>query len=229
MEQTHSHPPVFPERERPAVTPAVLDRREAIGELGRAMHDLVQATVSTEVETTELRRVAAAVRALTEPLAEVSRSRDDFPRAADILSGIRLYNPVTGSGSPFAPPLRITQTDGNVEATCTLGLAYEGPPRHAHGGVSAMLLDQLLGFTIAAAGRPGMTRDLVMRYRRPVPLQTPLYLAAEVVEKSEDGRRITAFATLATAADPSTVLVEATGTFVQLRPEHARLLFADVK
>ena len=55
MDQTHSHPPVFPERERPAVTPAMLDRRAAIAELGRAMHDLVQATVATEAETTHHR------------------------------------------------------------------------------------------------------------------------------------------------------------------------------
>jgi acyl-coenzyme A thioesterase PaaI-like protein len=204
----------------------MVDRRRAVAELGRALHDLVQAAVATEVETEELRRVAAAVRAVTEPLARVARSRDEFPRADDILGGIRLYNPVTGSGSPIAPPLHITMRDGRVEATCTLGLAFEGPPRHVHGGVSAMLLDQLLGYAVAAAGRPGMTRDLALRYRRPVPLETPLHLSAEVVEQSEDGRRVTAFATIATADDPSTVLAEATGTFVPLRQEHARVLFA---
>lgn len=228
MDQTYSHPPVYldREREREPATPEMIDRRRAITELGRALHDLVQSAVATEVETDELRRIAGAVRAVTEPLARVARSRDEFARADDILGGIRLYNPVTGSGSPIAPPLRITMDEGRVEATCTLGLAFEGPPRHVHGGVSAMLLDQLLGYTVAAAGRPGMTRDLTLRYRRPVPLQTPLHLSAAVVDKSEDGRRVSAVATIATADDPSTVLVEATGTFVPLRQEHARVLFA---
>jgi acyl-coenzyme A thioesterase PaaI-like protein len=139
---------------------------------------------------------------------------------------MRMYNPVIGVGSPLAPPLAVTHTAGRIEATCTLGPAYEGPPRHVHGGVSAMLLDQLLGHAIGAGGRPGMTRDLVLRYRRPVPLRTPLFLSAQVVEEPDDGRTVVGFATLATAADRSTVLVEATGTFVPMRIEQARALFA---
>jgi acyl-coenzyme A thioesterase PaaI-like protein len=45
---------------------------------------------------------------------------------------------------------------------------------YGHGGVSAMLIDQLLGHAAAAAGHPGVTTDLSVRYRRPVPLDVPL-------------------------------------------------------
>jgi hypothetical protein len=69
-----------------------------------------------------------------------------------------------------------------------------------------------------------MTRDLVMNYRAPVPLQTPLFLTGEL--SFVEGRRVVATATIATAADPTTVLVEATGTFIALTEEQSRQLFA---
>ena len=209
------------------VSPAALDdRRAAVDELGRALHALVQTAVATEVETPELRRVAALAREAAASLGRVTRSRHDFSRVDDIVHGIRMYNPVIGVGSPLAPPLKVTMIDGRAEATCTLGLAYEGPPSYVHGGVSAMLLDQILGHAIASQGRPGMTRELVCRYRRPVPLQTPLWLTAEVQQVADDGRTVIGTGAITTAEDSSTVLVEATGTFVRLRRQHVERLFA---
>jgi hypothetical protein len=110
--------------------------------------------------------------------------------------------------------------------TCTLGLAFEGPPMFAHGGVSAMLLDQMLGYAVSASGHAGMTVRLDTSYRAPVPLLTPLRLTAEVT--GVDGRRVIAAGTIATAAEPDTVLVAATGTFVTLRAEQAQQLFGPV-
>jgi len=43
------------------------------------------------------------------------------------------------------------------------------------------------------------------------------------------GRRVTARGVIATAADPDTVLVEATGAFVALRPEQAGRLFGGIR
>jgi acyl-CoA thioesterase FadM len=71
-----------------------------------------------------------------------------------------------------------------------------------------------------------MTVTLEIRYRAPVPLQTPLRLTAEMSEVN--GRRVTARGVMATAAEPAKVLVEATGMFVGLRPEQAARLFGVV-
>ena len=136
------------------------------------------------------------------------------------------YRPVIGSGSGLAAPLHVEVAGNAVVGTCTLGLAFEGPPSYAHGGVSAMLLDQLLGYATSAAGHPGMTAHLEIRYRAPVPLQTPLHLSAEVSDVT--GRRVTARGVIATAAEPGTALVEATGIFVGLRAEQAARLFGGV-
>jgi acyl-CoA thioesterase FadM len=200
------------------------DRREAIGELGEALRALVEQAASTEAPAEELRLVAAQIRKAAAPLAGHSRGRAQLPTADDLLRGIRMYNPVSGTGSALAPPLRTDVVDGVVVGTCTLGLAFEGPPMYAHGGVSALLLDQMLGYATSASGNPGMTVALHTDYRAPVPLQTPLRLTAGVTAVT--GRKVTARGMIATAADPETALVEATGTFVVLRPEQASRLFS---
>ena len=205
---------------------AARERRAAITELGDALRALVTQATATEAPAEELRRVAALVRQATIVLGGRTRGHTELPSADDLLGGIRMYNPVTGPGSPVAPPLRIDLADGIVVGSCTLGPAYEGPPMYAHGGISALLLDQMLGHATSAAGHPGMTVQLDTTYRAPVPLLTALRLTAEVTHAT--GRRIVARGTIATAAEPAAALVEATGTFVALLPEQAGRLFGPV-
>lgn len=54
-----------------------------------------------------------------------------------------MYGP--GAGSPLALPMRVTPADGGFVGRCDLGIAHERPPGYGHGGVSAMLLDELMG------------------------------------------------------------------------------------
>ena len=86
------------------------------------------------------------------------------------MGGVRMFNPVIGEGNPIAPPVEIKTGADGAEGWCTLGHAYEGPPVWGHGGVSAMLIDQLLGHAAAGPATSGVTTDLSVRYRRPVPL-----------------------------------------------------------
>jgi len=212
----------------PSGGPSPMDsRRAAITELGDALRDLVEQGSATEVGEDVLREVAAQVRQAAQALGQRTRKRAELPSADDLFGGYRMYNPVTGSGSGLAAPLLVELTPAGVIGRCTLGLAFEGPPSFAHGGVSAMLLDQLLGHAANAAGHPGMTVQLDITYRAPVPLQTPLRLTARVGEVT--GRRITVRGGIATAAEPGKVLVEAVGIFVGLRPEQAARLFGGVR
>ncbi|MDM4719430.1 hotdog domain-containing protein [Micromonospora sp. WMMA1363] len=219
-ERWRSH---HPTRERRADSPSLLDRREAIAELGDALRDLVEQAAATEAPADQLRQVATEVRGATRPLATHERERARMPSADDLLGGVRMYNPVTGAGSALAPPLRIDLVDGVAIGACTLGLAFEGPPTYAHGGVSALLLDQMLGYAASATGHAGMTIRLDTRYHAPVPLRTPLRLTARVTAVS--GRRTTAHGVITTAAQPGDLLVEATGEFVAPRPDQSRRLF----
>jgi hypothetical protein len=210
----------------PAVPPHLRQRRRAIADLGDALRGLVEHATATEVPTDDLQRAAERIRQVTALLGGRLRDRSTLAGADDLIGGVRMYNPVTGSGSALAPPLRIEESGRVAVGTCTLGLAFEGPPMYAHGGVSAMLLDQMLGYAVSAAGHAGMTVRLDTSYRTPVPLLTPLRLTAEVT--GVDGRRVIATGTIATAAEPDTVLVAATGTFVTLRAEQALQLFGPV-
>ena len=209
-----------------AVDDGLLRRREAIGDLGDALRLLIEQATATEAPTEELLRAAERIRQAAAPLGEHVRGRFDSPSADDLIDGVRLYNPVTGAGSALAPPVEIHRDGAVAVGTCTLGLAFEGPPSYAHGGVSAMLLDQMLGYAVTHSGNPGMTVRLDTTYRRPVPLHTPLRLTAEVT--AVDGRRITATGTIAAAEEPGKILVEATGVFMALRAEQARRLFGPV-
>lgn len=219
-ERWRSH---FPMRERQGVSPSLLDRREAIAELGDALRDLVEQAAATEAPADQLRQATANVRRATRPLTTHQRERARLPSADDLLDGVRMYNPVTGAGSALAPPLRIDLVDGVAIGTCTLGLAFEGPPTYAHGGVSALLLDQLLGYVVSATGRAGMTIRLDTRYHAPIPLRTPLQLTGRVT--AVNGRKSTAHGVITTVAQPGELLVEATGAFVAPRPDQSRRLF----
>ncbi|MGR7025901.1 PaaI family thioesterase [Geodermatophilus sp. URMC 62] len=200
-------------------------RRVAVGELGEALRALVDAAVRTEVAEDELADVAAAARELTARLRAHGRELHEVARVDDPDTGERWYSPVYGPGSPVAPPLVTTDSpDGTATGRVAVGKAHEGPPGLVHGGVVATLLDHVLARAVRAAGRGGLTATLTVRYRRPVRLGVPLLLSAEMGESS--GRRTTATARLVAEDDPDTVLAEAEGLFVALRPERAASVFA---
>jgi acyl-coenzyme A thioesterase PaaI-like protein len=198
----------------------------AVTELGTALRELVDASVTTTVEPAELRAAAAVAREVTSRLSVSRRTRDQLPSLDDPVQFRRVYNPVSGVGSALAPPLVIRRVDGGVVAETTLGLPYEGPPSYVHGGMSALLMDQLLGSAAIAAGLWGMTARLELDYRRPVPLEIPLQLRAVVTESA--GRKVVITGTIALAEAPEQALVEARGVFVTPRPERSQEYFGAI-
>ena len=117
-------------------------------------------------------------------------------------------NAVVGLRNPVAPPLTVVHEEDRVRASFELGPQYEGPPTFVHGGVSSLILDQLLGEAAAAGKRPGMTGTLTVRYRRPTPLGP---LTAEAWIDRIDGIKTFAVGHI---ADAEGVCVEAEGVFI---------------
>lgn len=158
--------------------------------------------------------------------AAVGRAREHLEAARAILSertldgpfGVRYSsdgrqrawgNAVIGLRNPIAPPLHLEQgEDGMVHTDFFLHRGYEGPPGLTHGGVSALILDQVLGYTATVSGSPGMTGTLTLRYRNPTPLGS---LRAEAWLDRIDG--IKAFIA-GRIVDGATVCVEAEGIFI---------------
>jgi uncharacterized protein (TIGR00369 family) len=200
-------------------------RRDAVGELGSALRDLVDAAVRTEVPLEQLAAATEAARELAAALRAETRGLHDIATVDDPEVGERWYSPVYGPGNPVAPPMVATDSaDGRATGRVTVGKSHEGPPGLVHGGVVATLLDHVLARAVRAAGRGGLTATLTVTYRRPVQLGVPLLATAEM--GTSEGRRTTATARLVAEDDPTTTLAEAEGLFIALRPEHAADVFA---
>jgi uncharacterized protein (TIGR00369 family) len=200
-------------------------RRDAVGELGAALRELVDAAVRTEVSLPELAEAAMVARELAGRLRKEGSEVHEIASVDDPETGERWSSPVYGPGNPVAPPMVVADSaEGRATGRVVLGKPHEGPPGLVHGGVVATLLDHVLARAVRAAGRGGLTATLTVTYRRPVHLGVELIATAEL--GTADGRRTTARARLAAEDDPDTTLAEAEGLFVALRPERAADVFA---
>jgi acyl-coenzyme A thioesterase PaaI-like protein len=198
----------------------------AVTELGSALRELVDASVRTTVGADELRAAAAQAREITARLGTSLRPITQLPVLDDPVAFRRVYNPVSGVGSAIAPPLEMRRDADGAVGTAVLGPAFEGPPGYLHGGMSGLLMDQVLGHAAIAAGLWGMTVRLELDYRRPVPLDTPLELRSRVVEDA--GRKTVVVGTIALAAAPDEALVEARGIFVAPRADRQEAYFGAI-
>ncbi len=198
----------------------------AVTELGSALRELVDASVTTAVPAAVLRAAAAGAREQTARLAAQRRPPGRLSPLDDIAEFRQVYNMVSGVGSALAPPLDVRVVDGGVEAETSFGLAYEGPPGYLHGGMSGLVMDQVLGAATIRAGLWGMTARLELDYRGPVPLHTPVVLRAGVT--GAEGRKSVVTGSIALAAEPDRPLVEARGVFVVPRQDKLADYFATV-
>jgi acyl-coenzyme A thioesterase PaaI-like protein len=150
------------------ITPEELVRQQAVYQpFTQAVRDLVDATIRTEVDDDEVLAVQAEVEALTARLRTRQLDGAYGVRFGATGRGRPWGNSVVGLRNPIAPPLRIEHdASGRAWSDFHLGAAYEGPPSLVHGGVSALILDQMLGEAAGAGGKPGMTGTLTLRYRR---------------------------------------------------------------
>jgi uncharacterized protein (TIGR00369 family) len=67
-----------------------------------------------------------------------------------------------------------------VECRLTLPERFQGWQGIAHGGIVAMLLDEGMAYAAATRGHLGVTAELKMRFRAPVPLGSPLLVRGRV-------------------------------------------------
>jgi acyl-coenzyme A thioesterase PaaI-like protein len=190
----------------------------------------------------ELRRLADAIRAVTDQVVRTHASPALLAQAADAVEQAAVllepvsppwapsmpaaprtdtdphqffpFSPMIGWYSPLAPPLECELRDGGVVGHGVLGAAYEGPPGCVHGGIIAGLFDEVLGIANIAAGVGAMTGTLTIRYRSPTPLHTALRLAGRT--DRIDGRKVFTSGTLHAG---ERLCAEADGIFVSVERE----------
>lgn len=98
------------------------------------------------------------------------------------------YSPVVGPLNPLAPPVEMHIDGDRLRGSVTLGPAYNGPPAMVHGGVIALIFDELLGSLNVVHGLGAFTGTLTVRYERPTPLGEPLEMESWI-ERTE-GRKV---------------------------------------
>jgi len=85
-------------------------------------------------------------------------------------------NPIIGHCSPVRPDVEVRIADGEVVGSATFSRRFVGPAGHAHGGISAMLGDQLVAAAPMAIGERTVTKSLTIRYLRALPLDEEVEL-----------------------------------------------------
>lgn len=202
-------------------------RREATAELGAELRAVIVAECATEVPVGNLREAARLARQLETLLVGDKRELSELASVDDLPASIRYFSPVTGLGNPMSPPLVFEPgATGSVLVRTILDRRFEGPPGFVHGGITGLLLDEVLGQAATQAGRWGMTAYLNITYRRALPLDVELVLTARIA--SIDGRKTLVEGGIALASDPSVTHVEASALFIEPRLELQEHYFGDL-
>lgn len=186
--------------------------RGIYGPLADSVRALVDATIRTEADAATVAEVTRDIDAAVSRLRERQIDGAFGVRVATDGQGISWGNAVIGVRNALAPPLHTHRDEsGRVSADFHLGAAYEGPPGHVHGGVSALILDHVLGEAASPDQKPRFTGSITMRYLRATPLGA---LHVEAVRTRTDGVKTYCTGTI---ADAEGITVEAEGVFITPR------------
>ncbi len=168
-----------------------VEHRETV-ELADAIRGLIDATrlsVAPAGALVEARRLVVAARGLLDPYRVEGTPAQASIDGAGIGLGAPLtgepadyfpYSPIVGPRNPVAPPIRLWANHKRVHGEMALGAAYAGPPGLVHGGVIALVFDELLGACAIVNEAPGFTGTLTVRYLRGTPVLRPVTMEAWV-------------------------------------------------
>jgi acyl-coenzyme A thioesterase PaaI-like protein len=192
------------------VSDAEIDEIEArYVPLTEAVRELVAATILSNAGDDVVAEVIGSVREATAKLAEHVDTDHSGVNYNATGRSWNWGNAGSGQRNAVAPPIELkTNPDGSTYADLVLGAAYEGPPGCVHGGVSALLLDHLMGVTASQMDRPTFTGTLTLRYRMPLPLG-PVRVEGRIAR--EEGRKVFVEASI---TGSSGVALEADGVFI---------------
>ncbi|BBX43100.1 PaaI family thioesterase [Mycobacterium simiae] len=177
--------------------------------LADAVRELIDATIRTEADDDAVAHARTQIEAVTQLLRQRTRPVGVTFRVGD--RPLPLGNAAIGLCNPIAPPVVVHHDgDGRCWSDFVLGAAYEGPPGRVHGGVSALVLDHMLGEAASEGlSRARFTGTITVKYLRGTPLG-PLRCEAWI-DRTE---RAKAFAK-GFISDAEGVTVEAEGVFIE--------------
>ncbi|MBI4463294.1 MAG: PaaI family thioesterase [Acidobacteria bacterium] len=78
----------------------------------------------------------------------------------------------------------IDPKESRVRGAFTLAHRYQGPPKAAHGGIVASVVDEAMGKLSRLEGVVALTAELSVEYLHPVPLGRKIIVEAHPVEQN---------------------------------------------
>ncbi|HVA02547.1 MAG TPA: PaaI family thioesterase [Acidimicrobiales bacterium] len=186
-------------------------------DLAHEIRRVTSAMVGLPITDAEITTAAAAVRAVADHLERVAGPGRRARAQPDPVGDPQEFfptSPVIGFANPVAPPVVVEAVDGELRGTAFFDYQYEGPPTCVHGGVIAMVFDEMLGAANIMAGSPAMTGTLTIKYRKPTPLRTPLRLEARFLER--EGRKVRTYGAI---FHGDLLTAEAEGIFIEVVPQ----------
>ena len=126
---------------------------------------------------------------------------------------------VCGIENPVGLHMEFFESDTDpiqVWAQYTVPEKYQSYPGIVHGGIVATMLDEVTSRTIFRGDPPRIvvTARLSIKYRKPVPVETPLWLSGQIVD--DKGKIVTVKGEI--ADKEGMVLAEAEAVLVEVSP-----------
>jgi len=104
----------------------------------------------------------------------------------------------------------VKDSEDSVIGTGIIDPMFAGPPERVHGGIQALIIDEVMGALNRMRGRQAFTAYLKVDYRGPAPLGVPITFRAWL--DSVDGRKIKL---LGSGDGPEGRFMEAEGLFIE--------------
>lgn len=203
---------------------------KAVAQVAKASRRLNRAISGKRISDTELEEIAAVVESLAARFDHgTERNKlDDMltrPHLAAIYAGQHTpldlkvgdeieFDPFSIAGGelhPSAIGLSYVKDSGDsVIGTGIIDPMFAGPPERVHGGIQALIIDEVMGALNRMRGRQAFTAYLKVDYRGPAPLGVPITFRAWL--DSVDGRKIKL---LGSGDGPEGRFMEAEGLFIE--------------
>tara|TARA_B100001540_G_scaffold315523_1_gene343002 strand:+ start:6452 stop:7111 length:660 start_codon:yes stop_codon:yes gene_type:complete len=203
---------------------------KAVAQVAKASRRLNRAISGKRISDTELEEIAAVVESLAARFDHgTERNKlDDMltrPHLAAIYAGQHTpldlkvgdeieFDPFSIAGGELHPSAiglsYVKDSEDSVIGTGIIDPMFAGPPERVHGGIQALIIDEVMGALNRMRGRQAFTAYLKVDYRGPAPLGVPITFRAWL--DSVDGRKIKL---LGSGDGPEGRFMDAEGLFIE--------------
>ena len=132
--------------------------------------------------------------------------------------------PISGPANPSAITVTVRRVGDEARAEVVFDRRFESTPGRVHGGITASVFDDLMGYVQVVDGVGAYTRELHVRYLAGMPLYTPVEFRARTTERDERRSTVTAEARVAGTDE---LVADARGVFAILSRERLEALQAE--